>query len=146
MSRRTIKNFGIATPRRNSHARARGVRGHADAQRAQIIGAFMICIEPGVYVRVFEMPNGPMPRPLGSGFSMGVAYRVLGIFSPSETSEGFCVLVNDRDETWYVSDRHFKVEAVRNDLAVLRLNVDEIRPRVMRAVADSGTYFAKNGS
>jgi len=72
----------------------------------------MIYIEPGVYVRVLEFAgSGPLPRPLANGFSEVTAYRVLGVYSPAETSEGYFILANDRDELWYISQRHFRVVA-----------------------------------
>ncbi|WP_245557617.1 hypothetical protein [Deinococcus peraridilitoris] len=39
-----------------------------------------------------------MLRALDSGFSKDVAYRVLGLFNPSETSQACLILANDRDE------------------------------------------------
>lgn len=69
----------------------------------------MIHIEPGLYVRVHQLPSRPHPLPLESGFSTDVAYRVLGLHSPSETSECYFILSNDRDETWFISNRHFRV-------------------------------------
>lgn len=81
----------------------------------------MIYVESGVYVRVSELENGPMPRPLQSGFSEGTQYRVLGMESFSETGEAYCMLSNDRDEMWFISNRHFRVVGVfkeRDDLRV----------------------------
>jgi hypothetical protein len=72
----------------------------------------VIYIEPNVYVRVQELPNGPAPLPLRSGFSSDTAYRVLGIFSASESAECFFVLGNDRAETWFISNRHFRIVGV----------------------------------
>lgn len=92
----------------------------------------MICLEPGLYVRVNEMANGPLPRPLASGFSTDTAYRVLGLFNASETSEGFLVCSNDRDEVWYVSHRHFRTMGVRADERALRLPISELSAWVPR--------------
>lgn len=69
----------------------------------------MIHIEPGLYLRVQQASQRPHPLPLESGFSADVAYRVLGVHSPSETSECYFILANDRDETWFISNRHFRV-------------------------------------
>ena len=65
--------------------------------------------EKGLYVRILELDKGPHPKPLGNGFSEGVAYRVLGIYNPSESGECWLVLANDRDEIWYISQRHVRV-------------------------------------
>ena len=63
-----------------------------------------------VVVQESERPNAPMPRPLSSGFSTDKAYRVLGLHCPSETSEAYFVLCNDRNEVWFVSNQHFRVD------------------------------------
>ena len=52
----------------------------------------MITVEPGLYVRVQELENGPKPFPLQSGFNLHTAYRALGMFNPSETSDAFFIL------------------------------------------------------
>lgn len=72
----------------------------------------MIFLEPGLYLRVEEMENGPKPRPLLSGFSLHRAYRALGLYSPSETSDAYFVLSNDRDEVWFICNRHFRTHAL----------------------------------
>ncbi|MGD9945316.1 MAG: hypothetical protein AB7L76_10160 [Burkholderiaceae bacterium] len=77
----------------------------------------MIHIESGVYVRVQELDPGPMPRPLQSGFSERNAYRVLGIYSASESAECYLILSNDRDELWFVSNRHFRIVGLCRSLA-----------------------------
>jgi hypothetical protein len=62
-----------------------------------------------VIVCQFEGPRAPRPLPLESGFSEKTQYKVLGVHSPSETSEAYFVLCNDRDEVWFISNRHFRV-------------------------------------
>ena len=69
----------------------------------------MISLEPGLYLRVQELPERAHPLPLQNGFSVDVAYRAVGIYSPSETSECYFILSNDRDETWFISNRHLRV-------------------------------------
>lgn len=68
----------------------------------------MIFFEPGLYLRVEELDNGPKPFPLQSGFSMDVSYRALGLYNPSETSDAYFVLSNDRDEIWFICNRHLR--------------------------------------
>jgi hypothetical protein len=72
----------------------------------------MITVETGLYVRIEEMQGerAPQPRPLASGFSRDVAYRVLGVHAPSETSEAYLILANDRDELWFISNRHVRAQ------------------------------------
>lgn len=55
----------------------------------------MLTLESALYVRVQELPHGPRPMPLQSGFSMDTAYRALGMFNPSETSDAYFILAND---------------------------------------------------
>jgi hypothetical protein len=69
----------------------------------------MLTLEPGVYVRIVELPNGPTPLPLASGFNADTAYRALGLFNPSETSDAYFILSNDRDELWFICNRHARV-------------------------------------
>jgi hypothetical protein len=60
-----------------------------------------------VVVQEAERPNAPM---LSSGFSKGRAYRVLGLHCASETSEAYFILCNDRNEVWFISNQHFRVQ------------------------------------
>lgn len=65
-------------------------------------------LENGLYLRVQELAGGPTPFPLRSGFSEDMAYRALGLFNPSETSDAYFVLSNDRDEVWFICNRHLR--------------------------------------
>src|SRR4051812_27731902 len=62
-----------------------------------------------VVVQEAERPNAPCPRPLASGFSANKEYRVLGLHCPSETSEAYFILCNDRKEMWFISNQHFRI-------------------------------------
>lgn len=77
----------------------------------------MIYFEPGIYVVVeqLEEERAPHPLPLASGFSERFAYRLLGIYTPSETSEAYFILANDSDEIWFISNRHFRAHAIRSE-------------------------------
>lgn len=85
----------------------------------------MIHIEPGLYLRVVQSPKRPHPLPLESGFSENVAYRALGVHTPSETSECYFILSNDRDETWFISNRHFRTVGLHPDRLDFRFRLDE---------------------
>ena len=84
----------------------------------------MIHLEPGVYVRISELAGRAHPLPLQSGFSENQAYRALGLYSPSETSECYFVLANDRDETWFISNRHLRIVGVFASRSELRFTLD----------------------
>ena len=90
----------------------------------------MIHLEPGVYVRIHELAGRAHPLPLQNGFSDGKAYRALGIYSPSETSECYFILANDRDETWFISNRHLRVVGVYPAIRKLRFELHTIPEQV----------------
>ena len=73
----------------------------------------MLTFEPGLYVRIAQLEDerAPQPLPLASGFTEGAAYRVVGMHCASETSEAYLILVNDRDELWFVSNKHVRAHA-----------------------------------
>jgi hypothetical protein len=49
----------------------------------------MIDYERGLYVVIQQLPKGPSPLPLEHCFSIGIAYRVLGIYTrPSPENAG----------------------------------------------------------
>jgi hypothetical protein len=85
----------------------------------------MLWFEPGHYVRVKELADGPLPRPLESGFNTQIAYRVLGVYSPSETSETFLIMSNDRDEIWHISNRHVRLCPFARGRVALHLPLEE---------------------
>ncbi len=92
----------------------------------------MTLIEPGLYLRVEEMENGPKPLPSVSGFSTGCAYRALGLYNPSETSDAYFVLSNDRDEVWFICNRHLRTCALMPDERKFRLSLPEQMTEVAR--------------
>lgn len=83
----------------------------------------MITIEPGLYVRIEELEDGPKPEPLHSGFSHGIAYRVLGLHSPSETSEAYLILSNDKNEIWFISNRHVRTAFIDPTSKSFRIDI-----------------------
>ena len=84
----------------------------------------MIDYERGLYVRILQLAKGPHPFPLEHGFSDAIAYRVLGIYNPSESGECWLILANDRDELWYISQRHVRAWKLANDEAALRMPLE----------------------
>ena len=94
----------------------------------------MLTLENGLYLRVQELPDGPAPRPLGSGFSTAVAYRALGMFNPSETSDAYFIFSNDRDEIWFICNRHVRLVGVLADQSAARLPLAFAPARVAAGV------------
>lgn len=92
----------------------------------------MMFFEQGLYLRVEELPNGPRPLPLDSGFSTGNAYRALGLYNPSETSDAYFVLSNDRDEIWFICNRHLRTHVLKAEDQSLRVRIKE---RVIKGVS-----------
>ena len=80
----------------------------------------MIWFDQGLYLRVEELENGPRPLPLRSGFSREIAYRALGVFNPSESSDAYYILSNDRDEIWFICNRHLRTVALLPDTTDFR--------------------------
>ena len=81
----------------------------------------MLTLEPALYVRIEQLPKGPWPLPLQSGFNAETAYRALGMFNPSETSDAYFILSNDRDEVWFICNRHVRTVALVPHQQALRL-------------------------
>ena len=94
----------------------------------------MTSLEPGLYVRIEELENGPKPFPLASGFSIGQAYRALGLYNPSETSDAYFVLSNDHDEIWLICNRHIRAYALLPDERSFTLPIREIARKQMALV------------
>lgn len=91
----------------------------------------MLTLETGLYLRVEEMPDGaPTPLPLRSGFNRETAYRALGMFNPSETSDAYFILSNDRDEIWFICNRHLRCLGLLADTRATRMTLAEARARL----------------
>lgn len=74
----------------------------------------MLAYNTELFVRIQEVqgPRAPVPRPLENGFSADRLYRVLGVYTPSETAEAYVILPNDRQELWFISQRHVRFGAL----------------------------------
>lgn len=86
----------------------------------------MIWMEEGLYVRIHELENGPRPFPLQSGFNAETAYRALGCFNASESSDAFYMLSNDRNEIWFICNRHLRTVGINNGSKDLRYPLEKI--------------------
>jgi len=78
-----------------------------------VAGLMSVAFAPGVRVRVVQFENAARPvspLPLLNGFSADRIYDVLGIHMPDSTSECYLMLANDRDELWWISNRHLRRE------------------------------------
>ncbi|MBN7121391.1 hypothetical protein [Erwinia billingiae] len=80
----------------------------------------MLWLEQGLYLKVKEMENGPRPLPLQSGFNSETAYRALGCYNPSETSDAYYILSNDRDEIWFICNRHLRTVCLSGESVEFR--------------------------
>ena len=72
---------------------------------------FRVDIHDRLYVEVvpFEGFHPPVPHPIQHAkLDPGRIYKVLGVYNPSETSEAYFMLCNERRETWYISNRHLR--------------------------------------
>ncbi|THF83932.1 hypothetical protein E7T09_20685 [Deinococcus sp. KSM4-11] len=79
----------------------------------------MLAFHPQMFVRIVELhgPRAPMPKPLQSGFSETRAYRVVGVYNPSESSDAYFILPNDRDELWFICQRHLRFAGLHDTQA-----------------------------
>jgi len=79
----------------------------------------MIAFHPQLFVRIEELntPRAPQPRPLENGFTADRLYRVLGVANASESSDAFFILANDRDEMWFICQRHLRFGALKDTTA-----------------------------
>jgi len=70
-----------------------------------------VYIHPDLKIRIKQLdtPTAPRPLPLESGFSVDKSYEVLGLHCPSESGEAWLILRNDRDEMWFISNRHVTI-------------------------------------
>jgi hypothetical protein len=80
----------------------------------------MVTIHPGLYLRVQQLDGGPTPFPLRSGFDMNTGYLALGLYNPSETSDAYFVLSNNRDEVWFICNRHLRTVELQPGATALR--------------------------
>ena len=68
-------------------------------------------INERLYVEIvpYEGRNAPVPHPLrDAGFDASRAYKVLGMYNASETSECYFVLANPERCIWFIPQRHVR--------------------------------------
>lgn len=110
-------------------------QGEVNNPRLRLKLKIMLTLEPGVYVRIVQLEGGPTPFPLSSGFNEKTAYRALGLFNPSETSDAFFILSNDRDELWFICNRHARVVGLLPKRLDMRLPTQDAVKMVERGGA-----------
>lgn len=81
-------------------------------------------IERGLYVTIEQLPQQALPLPLENGFSTENAYLVLGAFSLSESGEAYFILSNDRNEIWFISNRHLRTYKLMAEMRQFRIAVE----------------------
>lgn len=93
----------------------------------------MMFFEQGFYLRVEELPEGPKSLPLDSIFSTDNAYRAMGLYHPSEINDAYFVLSNDRDEIWFICNRHLRAHVLQPQETSFCLSIKE---RVVKGVSN----------
>ena len=88
----------------------------------------MLDFETEASCRIQQMERGPHPHPLEHGFTEGTAYRVVAIYNPSESGGCWLVMLNDRDELWYISQRHVRTYALLKDENRFRVRIYNSQP------------------
>ena len=71
----------------------------------------MNSLEPGLYLLIEEHDSALRLFPLSRDFATGQAYRALGLYNPSETSDAYFVLSKDHDEIWFTCNSHVRTFA-----------------------------------
>lgn len=67
-----------------------------------------ITLNPKLYVSLQPLEH-VKPHPVNDGrFDPDFAYKVLGVYNASETSECFFILSNTYNEIWFISQRHLR--------------------------------------
>ena len=92
----------------------------------------MIDYERGLYVVIEQLAKGPAPFPLDHGFGVEAAYRVLGIYNPSESGECWLILSNDDNQLWYISQRHVRTHSLARNSLDLRMVLAPIAATELR--------------
>ena len=103
------------------------------------MGLKMLTLDKNLFLRVVQIDNGPRPLPLSSGFNEHSAYRALGMFNPSETSDAYFILSNDRDEVWFICNRHLRTVSSLPATNAFRLPLGELSSK---QVASCGCVVA----
>ena len=98
----------------------------------------MIDYERGLYVVIEQLAKGPAPFPLEHGFGTGAAYRVLGIYNPSESGECWLILSNDDNQLWYISQRHVRTHSLVRHSSNLRLALAPITATALHKRVEVG--------
>ncbi|NDK57203.1 hypothetical protein [Pontibacter fetidus] len=67
-----------------------------------------ITLNPRLFVSLSPLEH-VKPHPINDGrFDPAFAYKVLGVYNASETSECFFILSNPANEMWFISQRHLR--------------------------------------
>ncbi|WP_199688431.1 hypothetical protein [Pontibacter oryzae] len=92
-----------------------------------------ITLNPKLYVSLQPLEH-VKPHPVNDGrFDPAFAYKVLGVYNASETSECFFILSNTYNEIWFISQRHLRAYKLL-DSDALYLALDEAKQEsLMRA-------------
>ena len=64
--------------------------------------------------------------PISSTAHLVFASRALGLYNPSETSDAYFVLSNDRNEVWFICNRHLRTYALMPEQKHFRLTIKEL--------------------
>jgi hypothetical protein len=90
----------------------------------------MVNVNPNLYVEIVPMngPRSPAPHPVVDGqFDTSQVYKVLGCYSPSESSESYFMLSNQRREIWFISNRHVRAHSVQESSALFLPRYDALQ-------------------
>src|SRR5438046_7183832 len=89
------------------------------------------------YVEIVPLggDHPPQPHPITEGhFDPAYAYKVLGVYNPSETSECYLMLANPERQIWFIPQRHVRAfKLIDSDEFFLPVGATPAPPAASRA-------------
>lgn len=85
-----------------------------------------VSLNPKLYVSLCPLDH-VKPHPIDDGhFDPAYAYKVLGVYNASESSECFFILSNTQNQIWFISQRHLRAhKLLDSDEFYLKLEAEE---------------------
>jgi hypothetical protein len=105
-----------------------------------------ITLNPKLYVTLQPLEH-VKPHPINDGrFDPAYAYKVLGVYNASETSECFFILSNTYNEIWFISQRHLRAyKILDSDELYLELEVER-KESILSLLTGKPVGNSSNGS
>lgn len=104
-----------------------------------------ITLNPKLYVTLQPLEH-VKPHPINDGrFDPAYAYKVLGAYNASETSECFFILSNTYNEIWFISQRHLRAYKIIESDELYRKLEDKTEASVLSLLTGKAVGSNSNG-